>query len=452
MVPTLNLVALFLDAIRKDYIHVVIPLLSTNPGLLDEAERAAEGNPLLITACEHGSLLVAEELGRRKPELVSAKDHSGYTAMHLASFKGCAREIRLLAELNPEVCLVEDNQFMIPLHIASMRGYDEAIKVLVDACPQSLRRLTPQHETALHLALKGEHWAAFQVLLQEVTKWQLEHLLNRQDHEGNTVLHISTSKMSIRAVKLLLPDNDPSPRVLSVNSMNKHGQTALDVYYQNPNYNVTPSEIQIGRILHEAGATEGRFWRTPKQQPEASRPALTQKCQQSFRRRLLPWPWQLETRNVILVVLVMIVGTAFTVICNLPRGLDEEKATKTTFYFIGVISGQLPTIFYLMLFNTVGVFSSILIIGILVWSLPLGAVLLLVVITTLIVYALIMDKILPKFDVKIGSSNISSSRFVWLSAVTFIFSGALVYTASKYVFWRIKSKSGTIDHIHMEQV
>ncbi|KAJ8772319.1 hypothetical protein K2173_027496 [Erythroxylum novogranatense] len=415
MVPSLNSIAQLLDAITKDYIDEVIQLLSTNSGLLDEAERATEGgNPLLITACEHGSLHVAAELGRRKPELLSAKNQDGYTAMHLASFRGCVREIKVLAELGSQVCLVEDNESMIPLHIVSMRGNEEAIRVLVDACPESLQRLTHQHETALHLALKGDqHWTAFQV------------------------------------VNLLLPDNCPSPRVLSVNSLNKNGQTALDVYYQNP-HNVTPREIQIERILRQAGATEGRFLRLPEKQPEASRRALNQPRPRSFRRRLLLWPWQLETRNMLLVVLIMIVGTSFTVICNLPRGLDEEKATKTTFYFIGVISGQLPTIFYLMFFNTVGVFSSILIMGILLLSLPLGAVLLLVVSTMFVVYVLIMDKTLPKFDVKIGSSNISSSRFVWLSAVTFIFSGALVFTASKYVFWRMKSKSETINH--MEQV
>ncbi|KAJ8772358.1 hypothetical protein K2173_027535 [Erythroxylum novogranatense] len=452
MVRSLNSIAQLLDAITKDYIDEVIQLLSTNSGLLDEAERATEGgNPLLITACEHGSLRVAAELGRRKPELLSAKNQDGYTAMHLASFRGCVREIKVLAELGSQVCLVEDNESMIPLHIVSMRGNEEAIRVLVDACPESLQRLTHQHETALHLALKGEHWTAFQVLFQEVTKFQLENLLNRKDHEGNTVLHIATSKMSIRVVNLLLPDNHPSPRVLSVNSMNKNGQTALDVYYQNP-HNVTPREIQIGHILRQAGATDGRFLRLPEKQPEASRRALNQPRPQSFRRRLLLWPWQLETRNMLLVVLIMIVGTAFTVICNLPRGLDEEKATKTTFYFIGVISGQLPTIFYLMLFNTVGVFSSLLIMGILIWSLPFGAVLLLVVITTFIVYVLVMDKTLPKFSVRIGSSNISSSRFLWLSALTFIFSGALVFTASKYVFWRMKSKSGTIDQIRTEQV
>uniref|UniRef100_A0A2P2LTQ7 Ankyrin repeat-containing protein n=1 Tax=Rhizophora mucronata TaxID=61149 RepID=A0A2P2LTQ7_RHIMU len=158
-------------------------------------------------------------------------------------------------------------------------------------------------------------------------------------------------------------------------------------------------------MLHEAGALEGRSL--------------------ALKDRL---KWTLDMRNVLLMVSGIVTGATFTAVCNLPSSFLQEKGVVgAQFLSKAIIAGQLPPVFYLVVFNTSMYLACLVATLVLLWSFPFRPVVLFATITLGIVYALLVGGIMPTFYVKFGSHNISSYRLGWLLAIAFIISGAIAY-------------------------
>ncbi|KAK2653396.1 hypothetical protein Ddye_013252 [Dipteronia dyeriana] len=397
------MVVKFQEAIKKDEIPQARALLLKYP----ETETWTV-NPLHI-AIEHGSLRVAMEIGRGWPKLATIANQDGDIAMHLVSAKGDVKMVEFLEKLNPGSCLVENKISMIPLHVAVVKGHTVVIKKLVFLCPESLKKVTSKQETFFHLALKNSHIGVFQVLVDEIKKLNEGHLLNKKDDEGNTVLHIAAFKRLPGIVKLLIESSSNSSHIqMIVNSINKQGSTALDVWRAN---SIDTASQEISLILQKTAEDEICSLE-PLHLPRDPNRDLT--------------GWSVETRNVLLVVLVMIAAAAFTVICNLPDALRKEiYLSGLTLHATAsdVISGRLPTVVYLVVFNSAGFMTSMAVISYLICPLPLRSILLFVALCTCIVYAVLVDEITPKFSVRVGNFSFSSITLVWSSALAFIVFG-----------------------------
>ncbi|KAK0597147.1 hypothetical protein LWI29_022249 [Acer saccharum] len=344
-------------------------------------------NPLHY-ACEHGSLHIAMEIGKRKPQLATIANEDGNIAMHLVSAIGDVKMVEFLEELHPGSCLVENKSSMIPLQIAVVKGHSVVIKKLISLFPESLEKLTSKQETVFHLALKNSQSDAFQVLVEEAKKLNQVHLLEKKDDEGNTVLQIATFKRLTQIVELLTLESSSSSSL----------QIEMQVISEQANS--TDTDSQEISLIHQ-------------------------------NRDLNRHP--VETKHVLLVVLVMIVAATFTVTCNLPDVLVKEiypsvHATTTS----DVLSGRLPTVVYLMVFNSAGFFTSMLVISYLIWPLALRSILLFVVVCTCIVYIIIVDKITPRFWVRVGNFSFSSISLVWTSVLAFIAVGVMIIRMGKY--------------------
>ncbi|KAI9160775.1 hypothetical protein LWI28_011429 [Acer negundo] len=340
-------------------------------------------NPL-HHACEHGNLHIAMEMGKRKLQLATIPNEDGNIAMHIVSAIGDVKMVEFLEELHPGSCLVENKSSMIPLQIAVVKGHSVVIKKLISLCPESLEKLTSKQETVFHLALKNSQSDAFQVLVEEAKKLNQGHLLEKKDDEGNTVLQIATFKRLTQIVELLTFESSSS------------------------------SSLQIEMQVISEPDTDSQEINLIHQNRDLNRHPV-------------------ETKHVLLVVLVMIAAATFTVTCNLPDVLVKEiypsvHATTTS----DVISGRLPTVVYLMVFNTAGFFTSMLVISYLIWPLALRSILLFVVVCTCIVYIIIVDKITPMFWVRVGNFSFSSISLVWTSAVAFIAVGVTIIRMGKY--------------------
>ncbi|EEF51604.1 ankyrin repeat-containing protein, putative [Ricinus communis] len=393
-----------LEAVRNDDVNLVSMYLLTCQEFFEATAAPStyrDENPFLV-ACKHGSLRSAEQIARNYRQFLRVRYQEGYTALHLACSRGDLPLVELLLKLDSELCFEKDKFSMIPLQTAISFGYTEVISTLIAARPESVRKLTPQRETLFHLAAKHHQSSAFEALLEEVKKLKQEHLLHRKDRQGNNVLHIAASNKLIGIVKLLLPADRAMVRV---NTLNKKRLTALDVYYQNSK---DISTRDIGRILCEAGGLEGR-----------SLPM------RAYIR------WTLETKNVILVVLGIITGAAFTTVCSLPKSFVEgsNSIEGAEYHVTDVLFGGLPHIFYLMVFNTAILIVCVGAIVVLLWSLPFRPVVLFVTISVGIVYCLLVNDIMPKFSFTIGNHRIFSFPLVALFAVAFICFGAIAYYA-----------------------
>ncbi|CAL5366722.1 unnamed protein product [Camellia sinensis] len=438
------------DDTRELYIlHEQNSLLLHGPSLWGENE-----NPLHVS-CKHGSVRFVIEVLNLNPGLARRRRNSdGFSPMHVASANGHVEIVQVLADFDSKLCLVEDIEDRVPLHVAAMKGKGDAVRALVHACPESLRKLTCRGETALHLALKNHQTGAFIVLLEEIQKWKQEELLNWKDIEGNTVLHIVTSRKLIQILELLLSLNLNSTNgtvMLDVNSINGRGHTPLDLHYETTANDMLAREIRI--VLQDAGAVEGRYLNhlTEAVQPPPPQPSPPSTAESQPPQKLLP----VKIRNSLLTVLIMAATFAFASsnppnYFNLQAVTDVKhpppRLTLSSLVLGSKSNNQYRGIFYYMMFNIAGFLASMCAILVLVRPLPHSSVVSFVMVTMFIAYLLVVDKIMPSFSViLLGSSEISSTPLVWLSALAFIFCGFVISLLVKLfhgVYNRWKSSRG----------
>ncbi|CAL5322889.1 unnamed protein product [Camellia sinensis] len=438
------------DDTRELYIlHEQNSLLLHGPSLWGENE-----NPLHVS-CKHGSVRFVIEVLNLNPGLARRRRNSdGFSPMHVASANGHVEIVQVLVDFDSKLCLVEDIEDRVPLHVAAMKGKGDAVRALVHACPESLRKLTCRGETALHLALKNHQTGAFVVLLEEIQKWKQEELLNWKDIEGNTVLHIVTSRKLIQILELLLSLNLNSTNgtvMLDVNSINGRGHTPLDLHYETTANDMLAREIRI--VLQDAGAVEGRYLThlTPAAQPPPPQPSPPSTAESQPPQKLLP----VKIRNSLLTVLIMAATFAFTSsnppnCFNLQAVTDVKhpppRLTLSSLVLGSKSNNQYRGIFCYMMFNIAGFLASMCAILVLVRPLPHSSVVSFVMVTMFIAYLLVVDKIMPSFSViLLGSLEISSTLLVWLSALAFIFCGFMISLLVKLfhgVYNRWKSSRG----------
>ncbi|CAL5366666.1 unnamed protein product [Camellia sinensis] len=455
------------DDTRELYIlHEQNSLLLHGPSLWGENE-----NPLHVS-CKHGSFRFVIEVLNLNPGLARRRRNSdGFSPMHVASANGHVEIVQVLADFDSKLCLAEDIEDRVPLHVAAMKGKGDAVRALVHACPESLRKLTCRGETALHLALKNHQTGAFIVLLEEIQKWKQEELLNWKDIEGNTVLHIVTSRKLIqqerrrrwgkehgegqkRILELLLSLNLNSTNgtvMLDVNSINGRGHTPLDLHYETTANDMLAREIRI--VLQDAGAVEGRYLThlTAAAQPPPPQPSPPSTAESQPPQKLLP----VKIRNSLLTVLIMAATFAFTSsnppnCFNLQAVTDVKhpppRLTLSSLVLGSKSNNQYRGIFCYMMFNIAGFLASMCAILVLVRPLPHSSVVSFVMVTMFIAYLLVVDKIMPSFSVMLlGSLEISSTLLVWLSALAFIFCGFMISLLVKLfhgVYNRWKSSRG----------
>jgi len=107
-----------------------------------------------------------------------------------------------LVSVDKDLIRVQGKGGVTPLHYVVKIGNFDVLSKFLEVCPTSLKDVTNRGETILHIALNnhlGLH--AFEYLLrwlqwttiEDASFWE-KRLLNWQDEEGNTVLHIAVSK------------------------------------------------------------------------------------------------------------------------------------------------------------------------------------------------------------------------------------------------------------------
>ncbi|KAF8369268.1 hypothetical protein HHK36_032725 [Tetracentron sinense] len=131
---------------------------------------------------------------RQKPEFAREMNKDGFRPMDIASANGYSEIVRELLMVDKDLCRLKGRDRRTPLHYAAMKGRVEIIDELLSTCPDSAKDVTARGETALHLAVKNNQFAAFQILVQWLEQHNMEELLNWGDQKGNIVLHLVASR------------------------------------------------------------------------------------------------------------------------------------------------------------------------------------------------------------------------------------------------------------------
>ncbi|XP_071675709.1 uncharacterized protein [Lolium perenne] len=164
-------------------------------------------------------------------DLKSEKDKCGSTPLHLlASVEGLDGITELLVPRFPAYhphsngpCdfLKKDSDGMLPIHVAASNGRLEMIKRLLKACHHCMCSRNASGSSFLHIAVEKKWLGVVRHVCKEQT---LDGILNLQDRDGNTALHLAV-KSGHQLIFCILMSN---PGVC-LNLTNKEGHTPRDL-------------------------------------------------------------------------------------------------------------------------------------------------------------------------------------------------------------------------------
>ncbi|KAK3433978.1 hypothetical protein EUGRSUZ_D01252 [Eucalyptus grandis] len=128
-----------------------------------------------LHAAVHYSLPSWEKILEKRPEVIREVDDIGWTPLHYAACFGNVKATKGGGG-NPA------------LHIAACRGHVNIIEKLVTSCPDAYDMINNKEQTALHSAVIGGRAKVVKHILKTPN---LEDVIDRQDTDGNTALHLA---------------------------------------------------------------------------------------------------------------------------------------------------------------------------------------------------------------------------------------------------------------------
>lgn len=162
---------------------------------------------------------------RQDPGLIELRNEEGRTCLSYGASMGCYEGIRyILAEFDKaasSLCYVADDDGFTPIHMAAKEGHVRIIKEFLKHCPDSRELLNNQCQNIFHVAaIAGKSKVVKYLLKLDEGK----RMMNEQDINGNTPLHLAT-KHRYPIVVNMLTWNDG----INLRALNNEGFTALDI-------------------------------------------------------------------------------------------------------------------------------------------------------------------------------------------------------------------------------
>ena len=161
------------------------------------------------------------EVMKKYPFTIKQADDSGWTPLHIAAQMGNEKFVKLLLENDNSHAYVKNYEGLSAFHIAAKEGNVNVMKELITRSPDIYELLDNKGKTAFHAAIESGKDEVVSFLL---TRLKFEGLINEQDKEGNTSMHLATIKRLNEEVILLLEKGEG----LDLNAKNKEGFTTLD--------------------------------------------------------------------------------------------------------------------------------------------------------------------------------------------------------------------------------
>ena len=168
------------------------------------------------------NLGILEAIFKKNPILFQIRDKKRKTPLHFAASKGYTKGVRFLLSKFGQQALESSTNGDFPIHIACKKGHTKVVKELLEQeWPNPIELLNKEGQNILHVAAKSGKNTVVKTIL-ECSK--LEELLNAEDKNGNTALHLAS--MNLHA--LVLCSLTWAKRV-DLKRKNKKGLTALDI-------------------------------------------------------------------------------------------------------------------------------------------------------------------------------------------------------------------------------
>jgi ankyrin repeat protein len=189
------------DAAQQGSIDALYSLIRRDAYILDKINAIPFVETPLHIAASAGHTQFAMEIVRLKPSFAKKLNQDGFSPMHLALQNKQTQLVLLLLDVDDDLVRVQGREGVTPLHYVAQTGNLNLLAEFLEVCPKSIEDVTIRRETVLHIALKYSMFDAFRLVLgwlrrawfRNASLWE-KKLLNWQDEEGNTVLHIAVSQ------------------------------------------------------------------------------------------------------------------------------------------------------------------------------------------------------------------------------------------------------------------
>ncbi|XVF10917.1 hypothetical protein REPUB_Repub07fG0224800 [Reevesia pubescens] len=224
-------------------------VIGKNPHVLEDVDKIPFVETPFHIAASRGHINFAVEILRLKPCFSKKLDEKGLSPMHIAIEKRqTGTVLRLLkTEDGADLVRVKGRDGKTPLHYVVEHGDLKLLHEFLSVNPGSITDTTNRDETALHIAVEKGNIEALKALVEYLRKsWNEEALcreervVNWEDQEGCTVLHVAARKNQLQMMKLLLECN------IDVNARTMSGLTVLDIVTQSEPVNTGMKDLLIG--------------------------------------------------------------------------------------------------------------------------------------------------------------------------------------------------------------
>ncbi|CAN6338463.1 unnamed protein product [Urochloa humidicola] len=225
-------------------------------------------NALHVAVLRATNTVMIEELLKWNKSLATQGDKNGSTPLHFASslhhqfgFFWCPPWIQnywrtrisnivlKVFEANPAALYQADNSGLFPIHVAASVGTRSTIELFLQKSPSSAGLRNAKGRTFLHVAVEKRRRNIVSFVHRTPS---VEWILNMQDEDGNTALHLAIKRRMLMMCSALLVN-----KKVHLNLSNVKGHTPLDLSRSNlPRgmYYIMISENQIHKTLKSVGA------------------------------------------------------------------------------------------------------------------------------------------------------------------------------------------------------
>ncbi|KAG7615013.1 Ankyrin repeat-containing domain superfamily [Arabidopsis thaliana x Arabidopsis arenosa] len=136
------------------------------------------------------------------PSLVKERDEKGRTCLSVGASVGFYQGICKLLDTSTLSIFDCDDDGSFPIHKAVEKGHENVVKELLKRFPDSVEQLNKEGQNIFHISAKSGKSTLF--LMEHINKVDTKnHLMEEQDMDGNTPLHLATINWRPKTVRML---------------------------------------------------------------------------------------------------------------------------------------------------------------------------------------------------------------------------------------------------------
>uniref|UniRef100_A0A0D2ZTJ1 PGG domain-containing protein n=1 Tax=Brassica oleracea var. oleracea TaxID=109376 RepID=A0A0D2ZTJ1_BRAOL len=283
-------------------------------------------------------------------DLLNERDEEGRTCLSVGASMGYYKGICKVLDRSTNSVYERDEDGSFPIHMAVKKGHEKVVREILKRCPDSVVLINKQGQNILHIAAKSGKAVSFLLgyIRRLYTKY---HLINEQDVDGNTPLHLATINWRPRTVDSLTSFASTTTNILNI--QNKDGLRPLDLAELNLQSDYYLRERLTLMVLLCVCAPRGVAWLPTS--------GMTLRSRSEHHLDANKYK---DHINALLLVAALVATVTFAAGFTIPGGFNSSAPDMG----MAVLAYD-STLFFFLVLDTLAMQSSVVAIVALIWAL-----------------------------------------------------------------------------------